>query len=577
MSQVHFEVFKRQGARGGWTLHEVVSGRELALEIATGLMVGEQATGVKVVKETYNNETGDYLTLKIFEDGHNQMKVEPAAEDAPSALPCFKPDDLYSYHARSTITRLLGDFLSRQKLTVTELIHRADALEKLEATGTLYQHAIQKIAVAQATSTSMPVQQIVKSLNELVTSALHRVYRDARKDYFPKTAPGNFGALATKLAEAGDGKYVFNGAIARHLSDAKGWDEKLARLLSLMGEAPSGEKPRALVLACVDSIVAEVLGGSAALHELMGAKENLGDALLALVQLFIGKRSSTGERNGVEMLAERFAKDELPEARTAIANRILAELKSIKRLSHGSIVEELQLLRRVANTLVLAQGKYLAHEDIIAAFTLRSRRLITHEIISEHLDGAATPDEKVERLLAVEENIIGQENKRNLGAFVVPIVTSAAFETRFLQGKTTPMSRLAKLVELQGRVRRSAFQDIQRRDIGEVLDRLACQIEAHAKLFDNIEARSPTHVDKAIAVLRLFTSNLLTEGKMSDRGRDVILGCLSQPGFLTGYIAQLPIDADGARPNAQTAMADLTATLKKAGITAETGLRNIAA
>jgi hypothetical protein len=575
MSQVHFEIFRRQGARGGWTLHEIVSGREVALEIATGLMAREEATGVKVVKETYNEETGDYLSLKIFEDGHNQMKIEPADEDTPHALPCFKPDDLYSYHARATITRLINDFLSRQKITVTELIHRADLLEKFEATGTLYQHAIQKIAVAQASSTTMPVQQIVKSLNELVTKSIHRVYRDTRNNYFPQTAPGEFGALATRLAESGDGKYVFNGAIALHLADTQGWDEKLSRLLALLREAPSDEKPRALLLSSVDAIVAEILNGSAALHELMGARENLGEALLALVHLFIGKTDGMG--SGVEMLAERFARDELQDARTAIANRILAELKSSKRLSHGAIMEELKLLRRVANTLVLAQGKYLAHEDIIAAFTLRSRRLINNETINQHLDGAATPDEKLERLLMVEENIIGQENKRNLGAFVIPIVTSAAFETRFLQGKTTPMSRLARLADLQGRVRRSAFQDIQRREIGEVLDKFACRIEAQVKLFDNIESKSPTPVEKAVSVLKLFTSNVLTEGNMSARGREIILSCIGKPGFLTGYTAHLPLTADGVQPTAEAAMNDLTENLKKAGITAETGLRSIAA
>lgn len=575
MSQVHFEVFRRQGARGGWTLHEIVSGRELALEMASGLMAREEATGVKVVKETYNEETGDYLSLKIFEDGHNQMKVEPAAEDTPNALPCFKPDDLYSYHARATIARLINDFLSRQKITVTELIHRADLLEKFEATGTLYQHAIQKIAVAQASSTTMPVQQIVKGLNELVTKSIHRVYRDARNNHFPLTAPGGFDTLATKLAESGDGKYVFNGAIALHLADARGWDDKLLRLLALLREAPAEEKPRALLLSSVDAIVAEILNGSAALHELMGARENLGEALLALVYLFIGKMDGTG--SGVEMLAERFAKDELQEARTAIANRILAELKSSKRLSHGAIMEELKLLRRVANTLVLAQGKYLAHEDIIAAFTLRSRRLINNETINEHLDGAATPDEKLERLLMVEENIIGQENKRNLGAFVIPIVTSAAFETRFLQGKTTAMSRLARLAELQGRVRRSAFQDIQRREIGDLLDKFACRIEAQAKLFDSIETKSTTPVEKALSVLKLFTSNVVTEGNMSARGRGIILSCLGKPGFLTGYATHLPLGADGIKPTAEAAMNDLTENLKKAGITPETGLRSIAA
>ncbi len=235
--EIHYEIFRRQGSKGGWTMHEVVSQRERALTIAQELMAEGQATGVKVVKETYNTDTGDYLTLKIFEDGHNKMKVDPAEEDAPHALPCFKPDDLYSYHARSTMARLLSEFLGRQHLTVTELIHRADALERLDATGTVYQHAIQKVAVAQAASTTTSVQQIVKSLNELATAAMNRVYRDEKKNYFPKAGTGKFAGLARTLADAPDRSYLFNGALARYLADAKGWDEKLLRLLAILKES----------------------------------------------------------------------------------------------------------------------------------------------------------------------------------------------------------------------------------------------------------------------------------------------------------------------------------------------------
>src|SRR5271156_6791981 len=190
-TQIHFEVFRRVGAKGGWVMHDVLPNRERAIEMAQDLMASEKATGVKVVKETYNDDTGDYLSLKIFEEGHNQVKVEPNAEDVPHALPCFKPDDLYSYHARATMARLLHEYLSRHKLTATELIHRADALEKLEATGTVYQHAIQKIAIAQAASTSTPVAHIIKSLNELATRSLHRVYRDMRRGYFPIAKSGD--------------------------------------------------------------------------------------------------------------------------------------------------------------------------------------------------------------------------------------------------------------------------------------------------------------------------------------------------------------------------------------------------
>src|SRR5689334_19047770 len=284
-TQIHYEVFKRAGAKGGWTLHEVCSGRERAIDMAQGLMKEAQATGVKVVKETYNDDTGDYLTLKIFEDGHNQMKIDPKAEDAPHAIPCFKPDDLYSYHARATMTRLLVDFLSRNKITITELIHRADLLEKLEATGTVYQHAIQKVAVAQAANSITPVQQIVKSLNELTTQAFNRVYRDQRAGKFPNPEAHQFAELAQQLYGQGDAAYLFNGALARHLKDASDWDGKVLMLLRVMEQAPAEEGPRKLILSSVDAILAEILNGSAALHELLGRAENLGQALSNLVTL----------------------------------------------------------------------------------------------------------------------------------------------------------------------------------------------------------------------------------------------------------------------------------------------------
>ena len=568
--QVHFEVFRRAGARGGWSLHEVVGERERALTMAREMMAGEKATGVKVVKETYDDETGDYLTLKIFEDGHNQMKMAPAQEDAPQALPCFKPDDLYSYHARQTMRRLLGDFLARNKITITELIHRADMLEKLEATGTLYQHAVQKIAVAQAASGTVPVQQIVKNLNELTTQATQRVYRDQRKGLFPNPRPDQFAELADKLAGQGDAAYRFNGALARHLKETRDWNEKVLALLEILGNAPAEGDPRALVLSSIDAVMAEALSGSTALHELIGPAENLAEALTRLVELFLGKTQSGPDHGGIVALAARFAADELPEARTAIASRIVAEFKSAKRLRPNSLVEELKALRRLANRVVLGVGKFLSHEDLIAAFTLRSKRLVTQESLSTYIADCA-PDEKIERLLFVEENIIGIENKRQLAGFITPVLNSAAFENFFQNPKMPVLQRLQRLALLQGRVRRASFVDVQQEEIASRMDRLACDVAARAKLFESLEAKSQNHVEKAATLLKLTMGGIFTEGALSGRAREIILAYLSMPGFLAGYFA-------GQKgPDNEAAMAALMADLGKAGITAETGLKSIAA
>jgi hypothetical protein len=579
--EIHYEVFRRVGARGGWKLHEVASTRELAIALAREMMATEKATGVKVVKETYNDETGSFMTLKIFEDGHNPMMTAPALEDAPPVLPCFKPDDLYSYHARATMSRLLTDYLARNKITITELIHRADMLEKLEATGTVYQHAIQKVAVAQASSTTTPVQHIVKSLNELTTQAFHRVYRDQRNGLFPDIHLDQFAALAVKLALQGGAAYLFNGALARHLRDCAGWDEKVLRLVSIMENAPlEDEGARKLVLTSIDAILAECLNGSAALHELMGPAENLGHALNNLVTLFLGKTpDGPCAGQGLAALAHHFAADTLPEARTAIANRIISEFKGSKRLCPDSLVEELKNLRAIANRIVLGVGKYLSHQDLIEAFTLRSKRLVVEESLGGYITEAQI-DEKIERILFVEDNIIGAENKRKLSTYIMPILSSAAFESHFQNSKVPLLQRLQRLAQLQTRVRRSGFVMETRDEIAARMDHLAMQMEARGRLFDSIEARNTSAVDKAQTLLRLTIGGIFTEGQLSARARELILAHLSRPGFLTGYMAAQARAAqvkDDPVPDSEQIMAELMESLGKAGITAETGLKNIAA
>jgi hypothetical protein len=62
-----------------------------------------------------------------------------------------------------------------------------------------------------------------------------------------------------------------------------------------------------------------------------------------------------------------------------------------------------------------------------------------------------------------------------------------------------------------------------------------------------------------------------TEGALAGKAREIILSCLSTPGFLAGYLAGKP------GTDSEMAMAGLIEDLGKAGIAAETGLKSIAA
>ncbi len=569
--QIHYEIFRRRGASGSWSLVEARDTREDALKFAESLITGDNIS-VKVTKETYNDETSDYLTLTIFEHGDKKkVKSKPLQEDLPAA-PCFRPDDLYSYHARKTIASLLPDFLARHKVTVIELGHRPDLLERLEATGTLLQHAIQRVAVAQASAGDKQLAKIIRSLHELTSQTMHRVYRDAEKRRFAAVAPGGFLALAEQLAVSPEGQYLLYGSIAHYLKDAKGWDDKVARLMTVMDEAVGETAGAKLLFLCVDSLISEVLNGPAGLRELIGTKENNGTAVMALVKLFLGREPDEAEgREGLIALTKQFKAGNLASAHIAVGKRLLAEIKSFKRLCPDSIEGEFKTLRQIANLVVTGIGKDLSHEDLIAAFVLRSQRLITSEALAPYLSGV-TPDVKLERILFVEENIIGAENKRRLADFVTPVITGSNFEAHFQNAKTPVLPRLQQLQSLQARVQRSGFQEIQRRKICDALDNVAANIESRARLFETIDRKPVSHVEKTVALLKLVSANAFTAPRLSAKARQMIIGYVGQPGFLTGYISQTAANGDNA-----AAMAGLMENLAKAGIPPEVGLKAIAA
>ena len=123
---------------------------------------------------------------------------------------------------------------------------------------------------------------------------------------------------------------------------------------------------RALFMGSVDAVAAEIVSGSKALQEMLGENENLGQALIVLVDLFMGVSLPTAAPPWPRFPSNSRA-DELPQARIAIANRVIAELKNGRRLCPTSRLDELALLRKVGNRMVLGDARYLSHDNLVAA------------------------------------------------------------------------------------------------------------------------------------------------------------------------------------------------------------------
>ncbi len=101
------------------------------------------------------------------------------------------------------------------------------------------------------------------------------------------------------------------------------------------------------------------------------------------------------------------------------------------------------------------------------------------------------------------------------------------------------------------------------------MDRLAWDVAVRGKLFEGLDAKNQTHVEKVQTLLKLTPRGFFTDGLVLAKVRDAVMDSLAKPGFLDGYFA--------GQPASDAGLAALMAELNKVGITDEMGLGLIAA
>lgn len=559
---IHYEVFVIKTGNKAWVLHEAFDDRPKAMNSAKYALLQEAFSGARVVKETQDLDTGEYLPITIFEEGG--FEVVKRAKEAVS-LPCVTPRDLYSPHARAVIARVLEDALNRWGLTTMELLHRADKLEELQAAGTVLQHAIQKWAITQSTSQNVPVTEVMKQVNDLVGRGMEKSFKDARAKIFPKIKNHDLGKAWEVAGRSSEPDYIIGGAIAQSLKSFDSWGKKLPFLLEFMDHLPQTEKGRDVCLASVDDFVSEIVSGKSALADLIGEQPDLGASLLLLIELFLGKTDNPdiAGNKGLKRLASWFGKDQLQHSRSAVVHRVLVELNGIKRLSPDDIHREVDMTRLLAKRMVLCQGPMVSIDDIIAAFEKRSTRLTMPELAEEYMAEAMTPDERIDMLLDLEDNIIGDGNKARLVNYIAPILSGPKMEPHFLKTEEPLLRRLGRLASLQVRVLESGFPKEEKQRLMDDFDKLCTKVEEAGKLFSSIAARKVSSAEKAVTLLRLLDAKVLTDGKCATAAARHVAGFMRAPDFSeTLGLVKFPADPDAPDAAANPA-ARFSALVKK--------------
>ena len=542
-NQVHYEVFVRRQVNSTWTLDMACEERDKALEAAKTALAEQRVIAARVTKETLDEETREFRSVTIFNEGAPERKKGKERMEDRTPL-CVSPQDLYTAHARDRIGRLLDNWLTRQKATPFELLHRPDLVEKLEASGVEIQHAIQKIAVPEAQAKGVVVHEIIRSFQDLIERAIQRLIKDGRRGALPSLDKEGFAQACQRLAAEPERGYLLGAAVAASLSPARTWREKVGRLLDLADAAPADAAPRVVAFEVIEQPLAEILGSRTGLSDLLGGEMDLGDQLAAmtrlagadavemLIKMEPGLVRILPELDGpAARLANWLGGDHFASVRSALAKRVLTELNGPRRLKPGDAAAEIEYLRALAMALTAASGPSLPLPDIQEAFIGRSRALVASDFV-EALVGRDRPArEEFEALIRLAENVTGPVNKCHAARWLMAAAKALKFEREFREGSDSPVQRMAVLAKLQNALNRSGLPVEDQGPIQARLGEIGGMIEADSRIVASILRAPAPVVHKLTLLLRMAMGEAAPAGPAADRAKAEAVKLIRLPEF----------------------------------------------
>ncbi|KRA56294.1 hypothetical protein ASD79_18230 [Caulobacter sp. Root655] len=530
--QVHYELFVRRKPGAQWTLDMATEIRTHALATAEEALEQGRAIAVRVSKETLDPESREYKSISIFTKGQvDGGKPKKVQEDLDPL--CVQPSDLYTAHARDRIGRLLEAWLARHNATPFELLHRPDLVEKLEASGTDLQHALQKIAIPEAEARGMSVHELIRTFQGLVERTVANLMKAFKKGALPDLDKEGFARAAERLATDPDRAFLLGAGVAASIAPGKNWSEKIARLLDLADAAPTDPKARAAALAAIETPLAEIIGSKAGMADLLGANDaDLGTTLAAmtrlaggaqveaLIRVEAGVRHCMPELSGTaKRLSQWLTGDDFPAVRSSIAHRVLKELNGVRRLRPADAESEIEHLRALAMSLTAAAGRILPPEDITSAFTTRSKTLLNGEFIEALLGRDRSSREEVQMLIRLAENVMGAVNKRMAARWLSANIQALRFERELRQGPDSAASKLASLAGLQKSLIRSGLVIEDYEPLCAKLGDLGGLVETDARLLTML-VRAPAPLPQKLALLiKLAMGEAGPTGPVADKAR----------------------------------------------------------
>jgi hypothetical protein len=558
---IKFEVFVEEDSR--WVINTVSADETEAVSHARKLLQSKTTAAVQVVRERIG-VLGRVFSTIVYEErrsGRDKAEFRANPIEGPVPTPCLDLAAFYAAESRRLIGRVLRDYFDKFALSASEVLYSFRHMKKLGDTDSLLHGAVQQVALAQARMTEGGSgKERAKSLHDLVDLAMVRAQALEADRNRPRIGDGGLRQVIAEASARYQGEeleYRLRYAIAEYLADGRGWIDKLDKLIRISGDGRSAEVAR-----LIDPFVGDLLASTGALRDILGAKDDLADALETLVQIARGNHDGKGTEvpDLTAAICALIATHGMPETTASLIARVSKGLEGSARLTKGEPQDEVAAFRRLIGLLKDDKGKLLGGPTIQDAVSRRSGRWLAPETIDKLVPPPKQPKERYEQLLVLERIIFGDRNKEILAGYMNEIIENP--HTRdILFGKSgTVLDKMRILAKLQAKVLESELPDALKALVGGNLDAAVLNLLLEHRVLDKVE-QGDSFVHRALKLMQFCRSDALTKGKARDVVRERAQSYLKQPRFLAQYT--MNAKTDGER---EKLLRDLQALMADAGL-----------
>jgi hypothetical protein len=488
--------------------------------------------------------------------------------DLVNALPqavntlCRTPRELLSVDARPIIARLCRGFLDQAKLTPTELLYIPRHQAAFLAAGTLYQTAVQKIAIAQtqAETTQQTPQARIREIYEMVDQTISGEAARQEANPPPAIAPETFAEFLAGLAgltpeQRDDAIYS---ALALHLDGIDSWSEKVTRLLRL---APAAKA--AGLLAPIDVALSEVLDFPMALRDALGATPTLGDMIRAIIELARGKMPKLPAATiDVPALATLLDDNSMPQTRGALVRQLQRGIATGQKLTAGGAHAELVAAMTLRGT-VLAAGHTLGGEMTLEALDKRLAPLMIPEELHAAMTGIARLDERARFLFIIHRDLGDSRYRPQVRKYIDFLFDQEKLILRLTKEELPPLQKLRRIAELHDVAARCGLAQAQSDKYTRALESAEADIIRALKLFERVENEGANVAARAVRLIDLWTTGIFTRVTRNREAQPRLKRYLQDPDFHSSYLDGVPAN------DRESKIAELHAKLSAIGVRTE--------